>query len=242
MSHLVIERLADLASGEPLPVEREHLAECAMCSAELASYQRLVAMAADEHRRIAPPLTDWGKLRSQLLANGTIVDPIVSSTPSRAAQWIAKAWRAAAVVVIAVGAAVFGRLSAGLSVGQALALGDMHFALSGDSTGELRLPMNGSEFASAQAALTALQQAQTEYNRAARYLAAGDTSSASSPEVYRDQLAVLDDMAKQSLRALQERPQDAIMNQVYYTALGARELTLNKLGSTLPVGTRLVRY
>ena len=243
MSQLVIERLADLATSEPLPTEREHLASCPMCSAELEAYQRVVLLAADERRRIAPPLTDWGSLRSQLITQGVIVLP-ASTTGATRARAFGIAWRSAAALIFVAGATVFGRLTAGLPIGQAMSLADVHFAApSRDSLGDSsRVGMTGREFASTQAALTALQRAQDEYNRAARYLAANDTSAANSPQVYRDQLAVLDDMAKQSLRMVQERPQDAIMNQVYYTTLGARELTLTKLGATLSGGARLVRY
>ncbi|NUQ13433.1 MAG: hypothetical protein HUU26_14065, partial [Gemmatimonadaceae bacterium] len=57
MQHLPIERLAELADGDPTTAERDHLAGCAMCAAERSAYQRVVAMAADERRRIAPPIT-----------------------------------------------------------------------------------------------------------------------------------------------------------------------------------------
>ena len=33
MQHLAIERLAELADGEPTTAELNHLADCAMCSA-----------------------------------------------------------------------------------------------------------------------------------------------------------------------------------------------------------------
>src|SRR3990172_6253346 len=76
MQHLAIERLAELADGEPTAPERDHLADCAMCATELVAYQRVVAMAADERRRIAPPLTDWGSLRGTLHRQGIIATPI----------------------------------------------------------------------------------------------------------------------------------------------------------------------
>src|SRR3970282_2345694 len=62
MQHLPIERLAELADGEPTAAELDHLAECAMCSAEGIAYHRVVAMAADEPRRLAPPISTWGSL------------------------------------------------------------------------------------------------------------------------------------------------------------------------------------
>ena len=72
MQHLPIERLAELAEGEPTAAEKEHLAECAMCAAERVAYQRVIAMAADERRRIAPPISTWGLLSEELREQGLI--------------------------------------------------------------------------------------------------------------------------------------------------------------------------
>jgi hypothetical protein len=49
-------------------------------------------------------------------------------------------------------------------------------------------------------------------------------------------------MAETSLRALSEAPADPIINQVYFTTLGARNLTLGKLATALPSGSRLSRF
>jgi hypothetical protein len=70
MQHLPIERLAELADSEPTAAEHDHFAECAMCSAERIAYHRVVAMAADERRRIAPPVTSWGSLSAELRDQG----------------------------------------------------------------------------------------------------------------------------------------------------------------------------
>src|SRR5688572_32933699 len=72
MQHLPIERLAELADSEPTAAELDHFAECAMCSAERVAYHRVVAMAADERRRIAPPVTNWGSLSAELRQQGVI--------------------------------------------------------------------------------------------------------------------------------------------------------------------------
>ena len=66
MQHLAIERLAELADGEPTAAEKEHLTECAMCAAEREAYRRVVSIAADERRRIAPPISTWGLLSEEL--------------------------------------------------------------------------------------------------------------------------------------------------------------------------------
>ncbi len=243
VSHLPIERLAELADGEPTPPERAHLGECRMCASELDAYRRLVAIAADEHRRIAPPLTSWGALRTQLRREGAITRPITLD-PSRTAtaRLVRGVQRAAAAVVLIVGGTVFGRFSAGLSAREAVAVGDLRFAdgrQSPDSTSVL----GGQDFASASAALATLERTQREYDRAVQYLTTHDTSSSdAAPDQYRARLAVVDHIADYSLRALREAPQDPVINQLYLSTLGARDMTLNKLGTVLPVGARLTKF
>jgi hypothetical protein len=58
----------------------------------------------------------------------------------------------------------------------------------------------------------------------------------------RTRLAALDEMAETSLRVLDYAPADPIMNQVYLTTLGARNMTLGRLATALPVGSRLSRF
>ncbi|HEX9562718.1 MAG TPA: hypothetical protein VF981_02055 [Gemmatimonadaceae bacterium] len=238
MQHLLIERLVELADGEPTAAEREHLGACAMCTAERTAYQRVVAMAADERRRIAPPLTDWGSLRGELRTRGII------STPDEAASrrlWSARVASvggriAAAVAILAVGI-VSGRLSTGMSVTGAMVLGG------GPGDESTVATVSQEDFASTAAALQVLQRAQQEYERAALYLANHDTSvSEVASELLRTRLAALDEMAETSRRALGNSPADPIMNQVYLTTLGARNMTLGRLASALPVGSRLSRF
>lgn len=231
MLHLRIERLAELADGEPTAPEREHVAECEMCATELAAYRRVVAMAADERRRIAPPLTQWGSLALRLRQEGiaTVAAPAAARS---GAGWSHRASRAAAALLLMAGGTLAGRLSAGLPLGQALgARADEDAALTRE------------EFQSTSDALSSLQAAQQAYERAAQYLAVNDTStSEESSQLYRTRLAALDEMAGASLRVLEQTPADPVMNQVYYSTLGLREMTLNKLGTALPVGARLTRF
>jgi hypothetical protein len=244
MSHLPIERLADLADSEPTLSEREHLRECTMCASELAAYRRLVAIATDEHRRIAPPLTSWGALRTQLRREGAITRPITLD-PSRTAtaRLVRGVQRAAAAVVLIVGGTMFGRFSAGLSAREAVAVGDLRFAeglRSPDSASSL---LAGQDFASASDAVATLERTQREYDRAVQYLTTHDTSSSeAAPDQYRARLAVVDHIADYSLRALRDAPQDPVINQLYLSTLGARDMTLNKLGTVLPVGARLTKF
>jgi hypothetical protein len=213
MQHLPIERLAELGSSEPTAAEVEHLATCTMCASEHAAYERVVAMAADERRRIAPPLTDWGSLRSQLRSQGMIMTP-AEAEAGRA--WSAKVSR------------VSGRIAA--------------LAVSGGSDVAVST-LDTDDFTSTASALQVLRRAQEEYERAAVYLASHDTSaSEGASDLLRTRLAALDEMAETSLRALGNAPADPIMNQVYLTTLGARNMTLGRLATALPVGSRLSRF
>lgn len=237
MQHLPIERLAELADGEPAGAEREHLAGCAMCAAELAAYERIVAMAADERRRIAPPISTWGSLSQELRLEGLIVTREEATArkafTDRLTRWGARA--AAGFIILATGL-VSGRVSAGMPLRTALAIPEA-------DAGSSQLAMSTEEFASTASALQVLQRAQQDYERAALYLASHDTSlTEGATEAYRTTLAALDQMAETSLRALSEAPADPIMNQVYFTTLGARNMTLGRLATALPTGSRLSRF
>jgi hypothetical protein len=237
MQHLAIERLAELADGEPTAVEREHLAECAMCSAERVAYQRVVAMASDERRHIAPPISTWGLLSEELREQGLIT---TREQATARTMFIAKvttiAWRAAAAIAILATGLVTGRMTAGMPLRTALALGD------GNATAG-QVAVNADEFATTAAAMQTLQRAQQDYERAALYLSTHDTVTTEvSTEAYRTTLAALDEMAETSLKALSQAPADPIINQVYFTTLGARNMTLGKLATALPTGSRLSRF
>ena len=237
MQHLPIERLAELADGEPTAAEQLHLAECAMCSAERIAYARVVGMAADERRRIAPPISSWGALSAELRQQGMIT---TKEEANARKVFIARITRigvqAAAGIGILVTGLVTGRITAGMPLRAALALGV-------DSTAGAQLAMSAEEFSSTATAMQVLQRAQQDYERAALYLASHDTTtSEGASDAYRTTLAALDDMAETSLRALNEAPADPILNQVYFTTLGARNMTLGKLATALPVGSRLSRF
>jgi hypothetical protein len=234
MQHLPIERLAELGSTEPTAAEREHLATCVMCASERAAYERVVAMAADERRRIAPPLTDWGSLRTELRDQGMIMTAAEAEVGRAWSERVSRGARriAAAAAILALGV-VSGRMSTGMPLASALALaGGMDMTVAS---------LSADEFTSMASALQVLQRAQEEYERAALYLASHDTSEVAS-ELLRTRLAALDEMAETSLRALGDAPADPIMNQVYLTTLGARNMTLSRLATALPVGSRLSRF
>ena len=238
MQHLSIERLAELADGEPTAAERDHLADCAMCSAERIAYRRVVAMAADERRHIAPPISTWGLLSEELREQGLITTrEQMTARTAFIARTKTIAWRSAAAIAILATGLVTGRVSAGMPWRSAMAMGVA------DTPQGSQLALNAEEFASTASAMQVLQRAQQDYERAALYLASHDTStSEGTTEAYRTRLAALDEMAETSLRALSEAPADPIINQVYFTTLGARNMTLGKLATALPTGSRLSRF
>jgi len=101
----------------------------------------------------------------------------------------------------------------------------------------------GDSFTSPQAALASLERAQRTYEAAAMYLASHDTmSSADASEQYRTRLAALDRTAETMQQALREAPQDPLINQYYLATMNAREQTLRRLGTVMPVGNRLGRF
>jgi hypothetical protein len=238
MQHLPIERLAELADGEPTAAEHDHLAECVMCSAERIAYHRVVSMAADERRRIAPPVSNWGSLSAELRQHGIITTRAEASARKVFIAHVTRfAWQAAAGIAILVTGLVSGRMTAGMPLRTALALGESDASLAS------QVAMTPEDFSSSAAAMQMLQRAQQDYERAALYLANHDTSTSDgASEAYRTTLAALDEMAETSLRALGEAPADPIINQVYFTTLGARNMTLGKLATALPVGSRLSRF
>ena len=167
MQHLPIERLAELGDVEPSRDEAEHLASCAQCSRERAAYRRLASLAGDERSRIGVPLTDWGVLRTRLAHDGLM--------RREGANWRRIALgnaggflRFAAAALLVVGGIVGGRVSAGMSYTQALALRDSAPATEAAPS---------ATFSSPTEALAVLNQAYEQYSSAATYLAANDTVS-----------------------------------------------------------------
>lgn len=246
MLHLPIERFAELVDGDPSAFEREHLIACAKCNAELEAYHRVVAMASDERRRIAPPLTTWDALSSSLRTEGLIGRPMGRSE----SLWsqLALAGRRAAAVVFLVGSGlVMGRISTGLPMNEALAMRPLSSSAADASRNAINASYDSSNFSTAYAttddALAVMRRAQNDYERAVAYLATHDTStSENSMEQYRTRLAALDAGMETFGQALREAPQDPVLNQYYLATLGAREATLSKLGTVLPTGARLSRF
>jgi len=249
MSHLSTDRLAAIADDTPTADEATHLAGCWDCRAEVAAFRRLARMSA-----MAPlpsePLTAWSRLAPQLRAEGIIVDagrldrptaapvaPTFGGAPvlpfgSRKPRLQVWAMRAAAGLALVLGGAAAGRLTADIGVPGSQPVGGAPIAAA-------------STFRSADEAVRMLTAAQQQYQSAAAFLAAQDTSSrfiGMNEDSYQTRLAALDEIAAAARAALYRAPQDPMLNQYYLTTLGAREATLRQIGATMPAQRRLESY
>lgn len=250
MSHLSTDRLAAIADDTPTADEATHLAGCWDCRAEVTAYRRLARMSA-----MAPlptePLTAWSRLAPQLRAEGIIVDAGRLDAPTAAAPvtpafggatvlpfesrkprlqvWV---MRAAAGLALVAGGAFAGRMSAGVPLPMSQPVGGSAVAA---------VPV----FQSTDEAVRTLTAAQQQYQSAAAFLAAQDTSSrfiGMNEDSYQTRLAALDEIAAAARAALYRAPQDPMLNQYYLTTLGAREATLRQIGATMPAQRRLESY
>ncbi|MCC6316986.1 MAG: hypothetical protein IT361_04770 [Gemmatimonadaceae bacterium] len=240
--HPPVERLAELLDGTPTLFEREHVAGCASCTKELESLGRLVALANDERRRIAPPLTSWESLRAGLDAADLIADPAARRPASPTRRWTQ---RVASIALLLAGGAVAGRWSAGLSLADAVAIrgAGSDSAIRDASVVPVALNTGGATFRSTDEALAHLQRAQRAYDDAAAWLSAHDTTSSSqASDQYRTRLAALDMASETFEQALTDAPEDPIINQYYMATMNAREVAIRRLGTTLPASVRMGRY
>ncbi len=124
---------------------------------------------------------------------------------------------------------------------------DVAVRLVGGGDGKSIMPPvfnESSPFSNVEEALASLETSQRSYDRAVAFIAAHDStpSSPDAGEVFRARLAALDQMAETSRQALTLAPTDLVLNQYYLSTLGAREVTLRQLGSSLGEGQRLVRF
>ena len=230
MSHLSTERLAAIADDNPTADEATHVAGCWDCRAELAAYRRLARLSA-----MAPlpmePLTAWSQLAPRLRDEGIINSSgQLAVTTSQRRHWL-PAWglRAAAGVVLVLGGALVGRSSSSLPA----------FSIGSASRQDV------AGFSSNEEAVRALTVAQQQYQSAAAFLAAQDTSArfiGMNRDAYQVRLAALDEIAAATRAALYRTPQDPMLNQYYLTTLGAREATIRQIGATMPDTRRLERY
>ncbi|HET7458875.1 MAG TPA: hypothetical protein VFJ74_14595 [Gemmatimonadaceae bacterium] len=189
----------------------------------------------------------------------------------RGTALVASRWglRAAAAVLLVAGGAVAGRASVGgggsptsplLGVAAAArsAARDSVAAVASSGAGRgiaslVADTMNA--FHSTTDALVALARAEHDYQVAAAYILAHDSSAGSgaaqaagsngggdSPGVYRARLAALDNVVAASREALYDAPHDPVINRYYLATVRDREATLQQLNTALPAGARLTRF
>lgn len=238
MQHINSERIAALADEPATLVEREHLAGCVECNAELAAAQRLVQMALTDTPAIERPLTSWARLGPALRDEGLVRIPIGSETDAvvtdvvplsapraRTSRWM---MQAAAGIFLLIGGAVVGRASAGAPV-----------ATVPDSTVAQAANTNDTNFRSTADAVKVLERASNDYQRAVAYIAVHDSnvtmSGRDAAEFYSARLDALEKTVAATRAALYRAPQDPVLNSYYLQSVGARDLTLRQMGSVVPV-------
>lgn len=240
MSHLHPERLAALADGEPTAAEATHLSSCASCAHEIAAHRRLLMLAWQERDALSAPLASWDGLAASLRSEGLLRDAAATAGGSgggsrgggvRSPWWV----QAAAAVVI---------LAGGMHIGRMTVASSGETTAAAPPTANSRLASNTDTsvaFSSPAEAISVLARAERDYRLAMMYLAGQDTvaRTADDPEIYRARLAALDEMAGVALDAVQQAPQDPLMNRYYLTTLGARDATLRQLGEKLPENVQL---
>lgn len=241
MLHLPADRLAELVDAEPTSQELAHLQSCALCARERSAFQALRDLAASERHHTVEPLATWDALRPALAAEGLIGEGVVSdATPSvqRRRSFHIGHWglRIAASLALVAAGAVGGRMSVFTQADPAEAPATTVVA-----AGE-GIDANA-QFASEADAMTVLLRAQQDYQRAAAFLMADDTTmGTNTPVMFKQRLAALDELMGVTRSALTRSPQDPVINSYYLAALGAREATLQQLDLALPEGTKIDRF
>ena len=198
------------------------------------SENELDDLVAQERERGVKPLTEWSAIAAQLRAEGLIRKPDRSSFATTN-TWM----RIAASLVLVAGGIAIGRYTARSSDAPSPVADNTDAGVA-----ELTSSSPARTFSSPEEAWSVLNRAGEEYQQASAYLSANNTNvpMPSSPSMYRTRLAALDNVMSEMRAALQEAPQDPVINQYYLATVGAREATLRQLGTTLPPGAKLNRF
>lgn len=244
MSHLSTDRLAALHEEPPTSAEAAHLASCASCARAREGHRTLVALASMEQDAEGAPLTDWASLSARLREEGLIGRALVRpAAPAR--RWM----QAAAAVLLVAGGVAAGRASAdatrfgGGSEPVVVGVAPADEAPNG-TTVPVSLDAVSPRIQTVAEALALIARAEQDYQAAAAFLvqSEGASQATEEPDVFRARLAALDGAAAATRQALAVAPADPVINRYYLAAMGAREVTLQQLGTTLPDGARLSRY
>ncbi|MEO7217096.1 MAG: hypothetical protein ABI026_02805 [Gemmatimonadaceae bacterium] len=225
----------------------------ALPSKELSD-RALDALITREKTRIVAPLTEWYSLSKSLKQEGLVRDPAgtrplpesayVAETRPRGNGWMKTTGRwtmrlAASVALVGAGV-VAGR---GMTFGNAI-IDQIHMAMADSSSNNVSVRPGQDAFSSSAAARKTLLRAETDYQRAAAFLAASDSSprTLGEPSIYQSRLAGIDEMTAASLNAIKDAPRDPLLNQYFLSAAAAREATLQQLGHSLPVGATMESF
>jgi hypothetical protein len=205
----------------------------------LLSEDELDVMVDRERNREFAPLNDWNTIASRLREEGLIRDSARPVTFGARNWWM----RAAAAALIAVGGAAAGRYSATRATPAeatvALASPDATPVQQASNTTQ---SAGVTDFRSADEAWAVLNRAGAEYQKASAYLAANNsvqTTRADSAPVYQNRLAALDQVMQATHSALNQAPNDPVINQYYLATMGAREATRQQLNAVQTVGAKL---
>ncbi len=100
------------------------------------------------------------------------------------------------------------------------------------------------KFESADDAIAAVLNAETQYRHAVAYLMVSDSADkgAGIPNDYATRLAALDEVARTAQAALIAAPHDVVLRRVYTNSVDAREATLRELGQTIPASLHGGQY
>jgi hypothetical protein len=221
MSHLSPERLAALLDEQPTPAELSHLAACRACSRERGAYEALSEMS-KSGPIIGQPLTSWDKLAPDLVRDGIIDRGHGFGRRARFSRgWL----QAAAAVMLMIGGAALGRLTAPEADASTVAA-------------VLEAPAT---FASIEEAQAMAAKSQSVYQASMAFIAGQDAASMSlaTPAAIKTRLAALDQVTQIAGAALEEAPYDSVINTIYLNAQGQREASMRMLNTA---STRLTTY
>jgi hypothetical protein len=251
-SHLEPERLAALADETPASAEVQHLAACPACSAEVDSYRSLLALTRAERDRLSEPLTNWESLSDALAAETPETAAPARQRPAPAARMRSWAARSAAAVVLVSSGVALGRYSARPAAppgenpaSTTVANSTSTAPESTDNSASLvQFAPTSQKFESADDALAAVLNAESEYRHAVAYLMVSDSADkgAGIPNDFATRLAALDEVARTAQAALIAAPHDVVLRRVYANSVDAREATLRELGRTIPASLHGGQY
>lgn len=236
MRHLTSETLARLVDEEPSGDERDHLASCPRCAAELdALRDQTDALASMPDRR--PPADGWSDLEERLRGDG-LLRPAGDESFRRAG---APAWlRAAAAIVLFLGGAAVGTAATRAISGEAGGEAGSEAGSEAAAVAEVEPPASASvadaspdELSvdrAAQRLVAAEEQyvdALIQYRRLARE--SGEEADAAADPAGR--FAALEALVATSRAALREAPADPFLNGVLAGAVAERQATLRTIAA-----------